>query len=178
MVYNYRVKFHIVMRKESQSMKRLWAPWRIKFIEKHEKDCAFCRVIAQNNDTENLIVFRGQKSFVILNRYPYTSGHVMVVANTHLSSLEDLDTATRTEMMELATHGMRVLRKIYHPEGFNLGANIGRAAGAGIVGHVHLHIVPRWNGDTSFMSALGETRVLPEELGETFRRVHAGWNEA
>jgi ATP adenylyltransferase len=158
-------------------MKRLWAPWRIKFIEKHEKNCALCRVITQNNDTENLIVFRGQKSFVILNRYPYTSGHVMVVANDHLPSLEDLDTATRTEMMELVTQGMRVLRKVYRPEGFNLGANIGEAAGAGIVGHVHLHIVPRWNGDTSFMSALGETRVLPEELNETYRRIYTDWNE-
>lgn len=158
-------------------MKRLWAPWRLKFIEKHSKDCAFCGVIAQVNDIGNLIVFRGQKSFVILNRYPYTSGHAMVVAKTHLPSLEDLDAPTRAEMIELVTQGMRVLRKVYQPEGFNLGANIGEAAGAGIVGHVHLHIVPRWNGDTSFMSALGETRVLPEELDETYRRVHAAWNE-
>jgi len=158
-------------------MKRLWAPWRMKFIEKHEKDCVFCRVQAQTNDAENLIIFRGERAFVILNRYPYTSGHLVVVANSHQPSLEDLDPSTRSEMIELATKGMRVLRKVYQPEAFNLGANIGKMAGAGIAGHVHLHVVPRWGGDTSFISIVGETRVLPEELEETYRRVHAIWDE-
>ena len=157
-------------------MKWLWAPWRMKFIENHKTDCVFCRVIAQDNDAENLIVYRGKNAFVILNRYPYTSGHMMVVANLHFPSLEDLDAAARSAMMELAAEGMRILRKVYRPEGFNLGANIGEAAGAGIVGHVHLHVVPRWNGDTNFMSVLGRTRVLPEELDETFRRVRAAWD--
>lgn len=137
----------------------------------------FCRVQIQNSDVENLIVFRARKAFVILNRYPYTSGHLMVVSNIHLPTLEDLDPETRAEMMELATTGMRILRKVYQPEGFNFGANIGAAAGAGIAGHVHLHVVPRWRGDTNFMSALADTRVLPEELDETYRRIYTAWNQ-
>jgi ATP adenylyltransferase len=158
-------------------MKRLWAPWRMKYIESHDPDlrCVFCKVQESANDAENLVVFRDQRAFVILNRFPYTSGHLMVVPNSHFPTLEDLDKDTRSEMMELSTHAMCVLRKVYEPEAFNFGANIGEAAGAGIAGHVHLHIVPRWNGDTNFMSSLGETRVLPEELDETYRRVKAGW---
>jgi len=161
-------------------MKRLWAPWRMKFVESQDSDpnCVFCVVQSQNRDNDNLIVFRGRGAFVILNRYPYTSGHLMVVSNLHRPSLEDLDTHTRSEMMELATKAMGVLRKAYRPAAFNFGANIGEAAGAGIVGHVHLHVVPRWSGDTNFMSALAETRVLPEELNETYDRVCAAWNES
>ncbi len=160
-------------------MKRLWAPWRMKFIESQEPNtnCVLCKVLVQTSDTENLIVFRGRKAYVILNRYPYTSGHLMVVANEHQPSIEDLDIDTRSEMMELATISMRVLRKVYQPEAFNVGANIGEAAGAGIAGHIHLHIVPRWGGDTNFMSALAETRVLPEELDETYRRICLAWNK-
>jgi ATP adenylyltransferase len=160
-------------------MKRLWAPWRMKFVESQEPDkkCVFCKVLAQTSDKENLIIFRGMKAFVILNRYPYTSGHLMVVANPHLQSLEDLDKNTRMEMMELATQGIQVLRKIYQPEAFNFGANIGEAAGAGIAGHVHLHVVPRWSGDTNFMSSLAETRVLPEGLDETYRRIFSAWSK-
>jgi ATP adenylyltransferase len=161
-------------------MKRLWAPWRMKFVQSQDPDtnCVFCRVQAQTNDMENLIIFRGLTAFVILNRYPYTSGHLMVVANLHLPSLEDLDARTRAEMMELATKGMGILRKVYRPEAFNLGANIGEAAGAGIARHVHMHVVPRWGGDTNFMSAVAETRVLPEELDETYQRIWAAWNES
>lgn len=160
-------------------MKQLWAPWRMKFIESQEPNtnCVLCKVLVQTSDTENLIVFRGRKAYVILNRYPYTSGHLMVVANEHQPSIEDLDIDTRSEMMELATISMRVLRKVYQPEAFNVGANIGEAAGAGIAGHIHLHIVPRWGGDTNFMSALAETRVLPEELDETYRRICLAWNK-
>ena len=159
------------------NMKRLWSPWRMKFIQSQEANttCVFCRVQAQTNDLENLIVFRGRRAFVILNRYPYTSGHLLVVANAHQPSIEDLDNETRSEMMELATICMRVIRKVYQPEAFNLGANIGEAAGAGIADHVHLHVVPRWGGDTNFMSALAETRVLPEELSETYHRIRAVW---
>jgi ATP adenylyltransferase len=160
-------------------MKRLWAPWRMKFVQSQESNptCVFCRVQVQANDAENLVVFRGQKAFVILNRYPYTSGHIMVVANLHRPSLEDLDPLTRAEMMELATQGITILRKVYQPQAFNFGANIGEAAGAGIAGHVHLHIVPRWSGDTNFMSAVAETRVLPEALEETYRRISSAWNK-
>jgi ATP adenylyltransferase len=149
----------------------------MKFIQSHDKNaaCVFCSVLAQTKDAENLIVFRGQKAFVILNRYPYTSGHLLVVANAHHPSIEDLDVETRSEIMELTTTSMGVIRKVYQPEAFNLGANIGEAAGAGIAGHVHLHVVPRWGGDTNFMSALAETRVLPEELQETYRRIRTAW---
>ncbi|MGB8212923.1 MAG: HIT domain-containing protein [Anaerolineales bacterium] len=160
-------------------MKRLWAPWRMKFVDSQGtgSGCVFCQVQAQTSDAENLIVFRGRHGFVILNRYPYTSGHLMVVTNAHLPTLEALDAETRLEMMELATQGMGILRTVYRPDGFNFGANIGAAAGAGIAGHVHLHVVPRWGGDTNFMSALADTRILPEELGETYRRVFAAWNK-
>jgi len=112
----------------------------------------------------------------MLNRFPYTSGHLLVAANMHQPSLEDLDAETRSEMMELATMSMRVIRKVYRPDAFNLGANIGEAAGASFAGHVHLHVVPRWGGDTNFMSALAETRVLPEDLNETYLRIRKAWN--
>ena len=149
----------------------------MKYVQSHDTKaaCVFCAVQAQTADEENLIVHRGQKAFVILNRYPYTSGHLMVVANIHQPSIEDLDAATRSEMMELVTVSMRVIRKVYQPEAFNLGANIGEAAGAGIAGHVHLHVVPRWGGDTNFMSALAEIRVLPEDLSETYHRIYNAW---
>jgi ATP adenylyltransferase len=160
-------------------MKRLWAPWRMKYVQSQDPDtkCVFCDVRSQTNDAENLIIFRGRSAFVILNRYPYTSGHIMVVANLHLPSLEDLDAQTRFEMIELAAQGMVILRKVYQPGAFNFGANIGEAAGAGIAGHVHLHVVPRWSGDTNFMSALAETRVLPEKLSETYQRISTTWNQ-
>ncbi len=149
----------------------------MKYIQSHKKEegCVFCKVQETPDNEENLIVFRGKFSYVIMNRFPYTSGHVLVIPCAHENNLEVLDAATRTEMMELATKTMRVLRGIYHPHGFNFGANIGSAAGAGIAPHVHLHIVPRWDGDTNFMSSLGETRVLPEALEETYRRVRAAW---
>ena len=152
----------------------------MKFVQSQDSKaaCVFCIVQEQTTDEENLIIFRGQKAFVILNRYPYTSGHLMVVANAHQPSIEDLDMEIRSEMMELVNRSMHVIRRVYQPEAFNLGANIGEAAGAGIAGHVHLHVVPRWGGDTNFMSALAETRVLPEDLNETFHRIYAAWNKA
>jgi ATP adenylyltransferase len=156
-------------------MKHIWAPWRMKFVETKMDGCIFCKVQQEEDSPKNLVVFRGKYSFVILNRYPYTSGHILVVADQHLASLEDLDSKTRAEMMELATHAMRVLREVYQPQGFNVGANIGAAAGAGIADHVHLHVVPRWTGDSNFMQSLAETRVLPEELDETYRRVRQAW---
>ncbi len=158
-------------------MKHLWAPWRMKFIETKMDGCIFCAVQKETDDEANLIVTRGKHCFVILNRYPYTSGHLLVVANQHLPSLEDLDPDTRAEMMELSTLAMQVLRRVYQPQAFNLGANIGAAAGAGIVDHVHLHVVPRWTGDSNFMQSLAETRVLPEELEDTYRRVRKAWEK-
>jgi ATP adenylyltransferase len=161
----------------SLEMKRLWAPWRMKFIEEKPGDCVFCTVQQQVDGPGNLVLFRGSHCFIILNRYPYTSGHLLVVANRHLPSLEDLDPATRTEMMELATRAMVVLRRVYQPDGFNLGANIGASAGAGVTGHVHLHVVPRWTGDSNFMLTLAETKVMPEALEETYARLQSAWAE-
>jgi ATP adenylyltransferase len=158
-------------------MKRIWAPWRMKFMESTDSDCVFCTLQRQADGPQNLVVRRGAACFVLLNRYPYTSGHLMVVANEHRATLEELEAATRGEMLELATHAMTVLRGLYHPDGFNLGANIGAAAGAGIAGHVHLHVVPRWVGDSNFMLTLAETKVLPETLEETYRRVCERWGK-
>jgi ATP adenylyltransferase len=140
-----------------------------------EEGCIFCNRLKVPDSSENLIVYRGERAFVILNRYPYTSGHLMIVPNDHQPSLELLEAATRAEMMELLSRAVEVLRAVYHPQGFNLGANIGEAAGAGVAGHVHLHMVPRWTGDTNFMSSVGDTRVLPEALEETYRRIREGW---
>ncbi len=137
--------------------------------------CVFCMVQQEKDGPGNLVVFRGRQVFVILNRYPYTSGHILVVANRHVPSLENLDPETRGEMMELSTRAMRVLRDVYQPQAFNLGANIGAAAGAGIADHVHLHVVPRWTGDSNFMQSLAETRVLPETLEDTYQRVLEAW---
>jgi ATP adenylyltransferase len=156
-------------------MKRLWAPWRMKYVQTHDHECVFCSVQKQPDGPESLVIWRGQYAFVILNRFPYTSGHTLVVANAHRASLEDLEPGERAEMMELATQCIRVLRKVYQPEAFNLGANIGEVAGAGVAGHVHLHVVPRWAGDANFMSTVAETRVLPEALEETYRRLTKAW---
>jgi ATP adenylyltransferase len=126
---------------------------------------------------ENLIAYRGEYAYVILNRYPYTSGHLMVVPYNHHATLEDLNPETRAEIMELATHCMSILRKIYKPPAFNMGANIGEAAGAGVKAHVHIHIVPRWAGDTNFMSTIGDVRVLPELLEDTYQKIRKGFQE-
>lgn len=159
-------------------MKRIWSPWRMKYIESNEQKedgCIFCNALARVDNAENLIIKRGEKAFVILNLYPYTSGHIMVAPMAHQPSLEFLDPASRAEMMELTAQAIEVLKQIYNPQAFNVGANIGEAAGAGEPGHVHMHIVPRWVGDTNFMSTLGETRVLPESLEETYKRIRAGF---
>jgi ATP adenylyltransferase len=151
----------------------------MEYIQSNSKEdgCIFCNAQAQADSAENLIAFRGEHAYVILNRYPYTSGHLMVVPFAHKPDLEQLDPLTRAEMMELAARCMTILRKIYGPQAFNMGANIGEAAGAGVKSHVHMHIVPRWAGDTNFMSAVGETRVLPELLEQTWQRVKNGFLE-
>jgi len=151
----------------------------MKYITKAttEDGCVFCNALAKSDSNDNLVVMRGERAFVILNKFPYTSGHVMVAPLAHCANLEELDPPTRAEIMELSTHCMSTLRKIYNPQAFNLGANIGEAAGAGVPGHVHFHIVPRWNGDTNFMSTVGEVRILPEELSDTYRRVAHAWGK-
>ena len=154
-------------------MEHLWSPWRMEYIENSFKEdsCVFCTAQAMEDGPENLIAYRGERAYVILNRYPYTSGHLMVNPFTHVSSLEDLDPETRAAMMELTTQCTTALKNIYRPQGFNIGVNMGEVAGAGVLGHVHIHIVPRWKGDTNFMSSVGGTRVLPEALEVTFERV-------
>jgi ATP adenylyltransferase len=148
----------------------------MKYIETHKKtqSCIFCTALSGSNDAESLILVRGS-GLAILNHY-YTSGHVMVVPVAHLPSLEKLDPLTRADLMELATRFIQVLEVIYHPQGINIGINIGEAAGAGITDHVHMHVVPRWLGDTNFMSTLGKTRVLPETLEDTYQRLKTGWD--
>jgi len=158
-------------------MNHLWSPWRMEYIEKHNKEagCIFCIAQSREDGPENLVVFRGRLAYVILNRYPYTSGHVMVVPFAHKPSLEDLDAEIRREIMELTSHCMVILKNVYKVQGFNVGANIGAAAGAGVLDHVHIHVVPRWSGDTNFMSTLGSTRVLPESLEDTYGRIRDGF---
>jgi ATP adenylyltransferase len=149
----------------------------IQTPSKKNKECIFCGAQAVEDGPQNLIVFRSRYAYVILNRYPYTSGHIMVVPNDHKSSLELLNRDIRSEVMELVNLSIQVLQYEYHPQGFNVGVNIGEAAGAGIVGHIHLHIVPRWKGDTNFMSSLAMTRVLPESLEDTYTRLRLAWEK-
>ena len=156
-------------------MKHLWSPWRMKYIRSQEREtgCIFCKAVSLDDGVENLIVHRGPLGFVILNRFPYTSGHAMVVPYCHECSFEDLSPETRSEMMELITLTTRVLRETFCPDGFNVGTNIGAAAGAGITTHVHFHVVPRWGGDANFMSTVADIRVIPEDLAESYKRVKA-----
>ena len=178
-------------------MEHLWSPWRMAYLRGSEPGadpragksaspilgtrplggtgCIFCDLPAQNRDADNLIVRRGQRAFVILNLYPYNNGHLMVVPYAHVPSLEPLDAATLAEMMALTNQALGTLRQVYNPEAFNLGVNIGGAAGAGIAEHVHMHIVPRWSGDTNFMSTVANARVIPEDLRDTWRQVHDAW---
>ncbi|MBX3045481.1 MAG: HIT domain-containing protein [Anaerolineales bacterium] len=158
-------------------MQRLFSPWRKPYIErKPDPDaCVFCLALAQPDSAENLILHRGQHAFVMLNRYPYTSGHLMVLPLAHVARLDALTPLARAEMMELQTQAIAALEAEYTPQGFNLGANLGAAAGAGIAEHLHLHIVPRWAGDTNFTATVGNTRVLPETLEDTWARLQAAW---
>ena len=155
-------------------MEFLWSPWRYDYIASGGKtpaSCVFCVGERSEADLERLIVHRGGLNFVILNMFPYTSGHFMVAPYAHLASLDGASSDQMSEMMELAQRGIRAQRRLYNPEGFNLGMNLGHCAGAGVREHFHLHVVPRWVGDANFMTVTGETRVLPEELSVTCRRL-------
>jgi ATP adenylyltransferase len=150
----------------------------MKYIQSEKQNqCIFCSALSYPDGLDNLIVCRGQWSFVILNLYPYTSGHLMVVPFEHVSDLDQLSVDARSEMMELAAQATRVLKIVYMPDGFNIGINIGEMAGAGIAEHIHMHIVPRWGGDTNFMSSIAETRVLPEAMEDTYRRITQTWDD-
>ncbi len=154
-------------------MEHLWAPWRSTYLKakSDRSKCIFCDAAAADCDPETLIVHRAQFNFVILNRYPYTSGHLMVAPYQHVSRLQQVDEQTVEEMMRLARLSERILEEAYNPQGLNLGMNLGEAAGAGIEQHIHLHVLPRWMGDANFMTSVGDTRVLPEDLTKTFAKV-------
>lgn len=147
------------------------------YIKSHQStvECVFCVAPSMEDSFENLVVHRGDLAFVIMNRYPYNNGHILVVPYQHCSNLEDLPEQAICEMMTLGLKAIRILRGLYHPQGFNMGINLGTAAGAGIAEHLHMHIIPRWGGDTNFMSVVGKTRVLPEELSETYYRICQAW---
>jgi ATP adenylyltransferase len=153
----------------------LWTPWRYQYVAKGEPSsvCVFCTVGGSADDRKNLIVHRASHNFIILNRYPYTNGHVMVVPIQHVASLQDLAEEALLEMMRLARECEKHLRAIYRPDGLNIGLNLGQSAGAGIANHIHMHILPRWIGDTNFMTVTGETRVLPEELPATWEKLNS-----
>jgi len=158
-------------------LEHLWSPWRMNYIQnnKTEEGCVFCNSQQMTDGPKNLIIYRGKSAFVILNLYPYTNGHTMIVPFEHQPSLELLDVETRTEMMELLNHSVVVLKSVYNPQGFNLGANLGEAAGAGIAAHLHMHVVPRWYGDANFMFTIGGTRVMPESLEDTYQKIKEAW---
>jgi ATP adenylyltransferase len=151
----------------------LWTPWRYRYIAEASKDerCVFCEALALQDDVKAQIVLRGKLTFVILNRFPYTSGHVMIVPYAHVAELYESDSASLAEMMQQAQRVQRALADVYRPQGFNLGMNLGRCAGAGVTGHLHLHLLPRWIGDANFMSTVSETRLEPEDLATTFDKL-------
>jgi len=156
-------------------MKALFAPWRLEYVtsadRKADGQCIFCRAWESSEDRETLTLWRGERCFAMLNRYPYTSGHAMVAPIAHVAELEDLGSAVLGEMMAAARALSRALKSVYAPHGFNLGMNVGEAAGAGIKEHLHLHVVPRWMADTNFISVAGDVRVIPEDLGVTWDKV-------
>ena len=154
-------------------MNHLWAPWRATYVsEKSDPSrCIFCDAAASSDDAANLVVHRAQFSFVILNRFPYTSGHLMIAPFAHVSRLQQADEATAAEIMQLSRFAEGVLEEVYRPDGLNLGMNLGEAAGAGIQQHIHMHLLPRWSGDANFMTSVGETRVLSEALETTYAKL-------
>jgi ATP adenylyltransferase len=154
-------------------MEWLYTPWRFSYVSTaaQQSDCIFCQAIEQADQPDSLVLYRAVKNFILLNRYPYNNGHLMVAPYQHVSNPIDVQAEVMEEMMHLVQDVIRALREVYHPEGFNLGMNLGRAAGAGVEEHIHMHIVPRWNGDTSFMTALAGTRVIPEAFDETIKKL-------
>jgi ATP adenylyltransferase len=158
-------------------MDYLWTPWRYQYVTSagQPSGCVFCAAAASDDDRANLIVHRSAEAFVILNRFPYTSGHVMIVPYQHVATLEEMSEAALLEMARLARTVEGHLREVYRPDGMNLGMNLGKSAGAGIAAHLHLHALPRWAGDTNFMTVVGETRVLPEDLDITWQRLRAAF---
>jgi ATP adenylyltransferase len=172
---------------QAPAMKTLWAPWRAEYIycaggnhSTGKRHCLFCNLHKRKDDERNLILFRGKLAFIVMNRYPYNNGHVMVAPVRHVDTLEKLTAAESAEMFRLVSRSLRALRAELRPQGFNVGANLGRVAGAGVAGHVHVHVVPRWLGDVNFMPLLAETKVISEHLAETYGKLrrHFGGAES
>lgn len=151
--------------------KYIWAPWRIKYIEEEKEGCIFCDKVKEKKDKKNYILYRGRKSFIMMNLFPYNSGHLMIAPYRHIGNLEKLENEEMQDMIHLTKKSILVIKKSLNPQGFNLGMNLGKIAGAGIDEHLHLHIVPRWAGDTNFMPLLGDIKVLPEHLDATYNRL-------
>jgi ATP adenylyltransferase len=158
-------------------MDYLWTPWRYQYVTQtgNPTGCVFCAAAQSRDDAQTLVVHRGAYNLVILNRYPYTSGHVMVVPYQHVATLEEVADEALVELIHLARRCEKHLRAVYRPDGLNLGINVGKSAGAGIADHLHLHALPRWTGDTNFMTVVGETRVMPEALEVTWERLRAAF---
>jgi ATP adenylyltransferase len=154
-------------------MDRLWTPWRFEYISNVDQttSCVFCRILGENQDPDNFVLCRNKNVFVLLNLFPYTSGHLLIVANRHISFLNDAHTDELHDFIAMSRHCEDALRREYRPNGFNMGFNLGRAAGAGVEHHLHMHVLPRWVGDSNFVSIVGETRVIPEELTATYKRL-------
>ena len=154
-------------------MPNLWTPWRLAYLtsDKSAGGCIFCDALAANDDDKQLVLHRGSRAFVMLNRYPYANGHLLIAPNDHVGHLSEAEPDAITEVMALATVSEMFLDDAMHPEGLNLGMNVGRSAGAGVVGHLHLHVVPRWEGDTNYMSVVNDLRVIPERLEDTYAKL-------
>ena len=169
---------------EAGGLARLWAGWRSPYLETFspgggEDGCVFCRILASDEPAESTyVVWRDDRCSVVLNAFPYTSGHLMIMPVRHVAELEDVGADEALGLWEAAADAVRSLKAAYSPDGINVGVNLGRSAGAGVPGHFHIHCVPRWNGDTNFMTALAETRVLPESLPTTFAKLRAVWPKA
>jgi ATP adenylyltransferase len=156
-------------------MKQMFTPWRMEYILSAKQDgCLFCDMVAAENDRDRFIVHRSEHAFLVLNKYPYSNGHFMVVPYRHVEDLVALTSEEMTDVMELVTLGIRALRASSGPEGFNVGANIGKAAGAGVKDHIHMHVVPRWSGDANFMAVIADIRLIPQALGDTYDQLKAG----
>lgn len=156
------------------SQDRLWATWRMPYIskvEKHEDGCIFCEKPKQNKDEDNLILYRGKRCFTIMNLYPYNNGHLMIIPYRHLNDICALDDEESLEMMDMMRFFIHITKSVMNPEGFNTGFNLGKSAGAGIADHIHMHLVPRWTGDTNFMPVISETRVISEHIKETYNKL-------
>ena len=155
-------------------MEQIWAPWRIEYIQMEKPEgCILCDKPAQDNDVLNYILYRGDKNFIIMNAYPYNPGHLMVAPYRHVASLEELNDEELVEHYKIVRRGIKLLRQIFNPGGFNIGMNLGKVAGSGIDEHIHTHIVPRWQGDTNFVPVMSGVRVIPEALAETYKVLKA-----